>query len=907
MSLGEPVNWSSPSQSPAAQPEYFRYQGEGYVRMGDGTILSKDNYLSRQSALQRQSWIDAANRYDPSASTQAAARAMQAPAYKSPTTNQPVTPEQFFAEHRQLDTQARARDAASYQQQLANAGSAWDTPLPRGVTVDMIPTGGGAFTPAPSGGALAPLRSPAEQRAGFTPLPRSAAVTGEALRQPVNLGVKPPGQPLLAKPGALSSAGQGVLYGGGAAAATWMGGAGFWEGAGAGLGGIAGGGLGGLAGAATGGAAGGALGTIPAPIVGTVSGATVGGYLGGAIGAGVGSGIGSSLGGRLGRFIDNLIPDLSGGSGEYPNELDPAAMDAGPVITPGVPFDPRDGGNFSLYGGVVIRYYSPNNGRYLTNSVVSYSIYTNEFGTVIRYVTCTGLNVPDGGLIDTSTLSVESAGACGVGAPFNPEELSTPPTRSANPARQSSPGAAPRTLPPPIPQPTPTAIDRPWPSIEPQSPADTTPLAPPDSVPNFSPTTTPDQATTTTPESTPTPTDLESPSETPSNLPDNPLTPPVDDPLTPVREPKRIVWPGLSAPSFGGVSTSPLAVAIPVVLLDGLRQKVNTPTGSLINRTQPNPNLQVVKPPPAPTVNIPQPSTCAYERQRVMDIQNKATDVQAQASNPTSGFLGLYGIGIESRLKLGQTFDLLGNVNQFMRKAWETTRIQKVLDLLTFVGVMHNVSMLSRDVGETFFYVLGQALDIVGIDKEDGSQLDIGQIVGTSVNNYVRSVLGDAFVDGVRASYQKANRIVQSASMVIWTIRSISDSTQDLLEWVAENTGKIGNALLRFGVVGERAYKPMSERAQAQHRMRNRFSKLNDTLENADDVFSSASVATSNILEIQDETGELLQNWQGFKTSVVDAVPDPWLANQPVETQIAAEATASVSPEINRADAEKTF
>ncbi|MBE9159718.1 hypothetical protein IQ265_23195 [Nodosilinea sp. LEGE 06152] len=347
-------------------------------------------------------------------------------------------------------------------------------------------------------------------------------------------------------------------------------------------------------------------------------------------------------------------------------------------------------------------------------------------------------------------------------------------------------------------------------------------------------------------------------------------------------------------------------MAIPVVLLEGVRQKVNTPTADLTNRTQPNPSVQVVKPQPVQTANLPQPPTCIYERQRVMDIQNKATDTQQRAANPVSGFPGLYGIGIESRLKLGQTFTLLETLNQFLRKAWETTRMQKVLDFLTFVGVMHNVSMLSRDIGETFFYVLGQGLDIIGIDDEEGNQLDIGEIVGTTVKNYVRSVFGDAFVDGAIDSYRKANRIVQSASMIIWTVRSISDSTQDLLEWVAENTGKIGNALLRFGVVGERAYKPMSERAQAQHRMRTRFSKLTDAAERTEDIVSSASVATSNVLEIQEESGELLENWQGFKSSVIEAVPDPWLANQPVESQIATESAASASPNLTASDAERT-
>jgi hypothetical protein len=49
----------------------------------------------------------------------------------------------------------------------------------------------------------------------------------------------------------------------------------------------------------------------------------------------------------------------------------------------------------------------------------------------------------------------------------------------------------------------------------------------------------------------------------------------------------------------------------------------------------------------------------------VADIQRKATETQQRASNPVSGFPGLYGMGIESRAKLGQTYD---NTEKIIRR-----------------------------------------------------------------------------------------------------------------------------------------------------------------------------------------------------------------------------------------------
>ncbi|PSR15901.1 hypothetical protein C8255_20675 [filamentous cyanobacterium CCP3] len=357
--------------------------------------------------------------------------------------------------------------------------------------------------------------------------------------------------------------------------------------------------------------------------------------------------------------------------------------------------------------------------------------------------------------------------------------------------------------------------------------------------------------------------------------------------------------------TFSGASTSPLAVAIPVVLLEGLRQKVNTPTGDLTNRTQPNPSIQVVKPPPVPVPNVPNPPTCIYERERVRDIQNKATDVQAQASNPTSGFLGLYGIGIESRVKLGQTFDLLGNVNSFMRKAWETSRIQKVLNAMTLITVLHNASMISRDVGETLGYALSQGLDVLGIDDEEGNPLDVNGWFGTQANNFFENLFGAERWHGINETWNKANTVIRSASNIVWTLRSIHDGTQEVLEWTAENTGKIGNALKKWGVVGERAYPWMSERVKAQDKWRRKFGKILDGLEQAEDTASSYAMVISEVSELQQEIGELGEQRRLFADSARDLLPgaDPDNSSIPLIND-EADANATAGPTVTAADME---
>jgi hypothetical protein len=896
MSLGEPINWNAPIQSPAAQPEAFRYQGESYVRMGNGQILQSDAYLAQQSALNNQAWRAAAANYDPDEPTRQAARAMESQPYRSPTTNQPVSREQFFNEHSQIHRQASNQYDAAMRQRIANAGTAWDTPLPSGVTIDMLPTNSGAFAPAPTAGAIVPAR-------------RGAPV-GEAIRQPVNRGAAPRAAPIMARPGAGAGVGQGAIYGGVAAYGAVAGGGGFFEAAGVFAGGIVGGGIGGAAGGAVGGAVAGGVGTIALPVVGTVTGATAGAAVGGTIGATAGTGIGAAAGQGIGRIIDDLIPDFF----DPPNATDPDVFDSGPVIVPGEP-PPFTGGQ-SL--GVLYDVRATGTGAGNDCSPISSPLELNGVpGPIgLQDVHDEAISAQTGGLCPGFSNNLQIVSTRNGAATFfgqgrgskvtgftvtrtdgQPDTGGDPPNardpvRAPNPARPK-PTGDPKPFPSPLPPPAPS--DQPWPESPAQETPDTDPIPPPAPAPNFNPSFAPAPNDQPDADETPTSTDLDSPSPTPPDLDGKNSPPPAGD----------------ISKSIGGTSKgspakpSVLEVVIPIILLEGLRQKVNTPTGDLVDRTQPNPNVQITKVPPVQTATLPQPPTCIYERQRVMDIQNKATDVQEKASNPVSGFPGLYGIGIESRLKLGQTFTLMESVNQFMRKAWETTRIQKVLDLLTFIGVMHNVAMLSRNVGETFLEVVGQGLQAVGIRDEENNVIDVNEVVGDNVEGLLKNVLGVERYNGVSEAWNKANRIISTASAVIWSVRSIADAGQDLMEWTAENTGRIGNALKRWRVVGEDAYPDMSESAKAQHRMRNRFDKVTGALDNAEDRISVFGQATSGVIEIQEETNELAQNFGQFRESVINGVPDPWADNVPIKEANDEDKANSLAPNIEVSDSQK--
>jgi hypothetical protein len=247
-------------------------------------------------------------------------------------------------------------------------------------------------------------------------------------------------------------------------------------------------------------------------------------------------------------------------------------------------------------------------------------------------------------------------------------------------------------------------------------------------------------------------------------------------------------------------------------------------------------------------------------------------------------------------------------MQDFAEKAWKNTKLDKLINLLTLISVLHNAAMLSRDVGETIGELASNMLATVGIKDETGNQLDINELVGTSVRSFVQTIVGAEVYNDVSTTWKKASRIVSSAAMIAYTVRGLHDTSKDVMEWTAENTGKIGNALKRWGVVGERAYPWMSERVKAQDAYRRKFQRVVDGLESLEDTASSLSQVTGDVREIQEEFTELQQQKDAFKTLVSVTPPADVPTSAPESVPIAntetTATTASQSADVAIADAQ---
>jgi hypothetical protein len=231
----------------------------------------------------------------------------------------------------------------------------------------------------------------------------------------------------------------------------------------------------------------------------------------------------------------------------------------------------------------------------------------------------------------------------------------------------------------------------------------------------------------------------------------------------------------------------------------------------------------------------------------------------------------------------GQADGLRGRI----KKVLDRLQIMRILNLMSTIASLHNAAMLSRNLGQT----LGDATStvITAVGRTTGfmsaeESIDVNQIIGEAFDDYMKSALGETVWNGTKESWKKANRILSAASQIMWTIRSINDSRREMLEWIGENTGKIGNALKKYGVVGERAYNWMPEKFNLQTRWEQRITKFREGTENIDDAASSLESVASETINIQDEFLQLKEQRETFENLLTTAETKARPDNTPAKT-----------------------
>ncbi|MEH2357536.1 hypothetical protein [Nostoc sp.] len=238
-------------------------------------------------------------------------------------------------------------------------------------------------------------------------------------------------------------------------------------------------------------------------------------------------------------------------------------------------------------------------------------------------------------------------------------------------------------------------------------------------------------------------------------------------------------------------------------------------------------------------------------------IENSANNVNQNNNQNTANLLDKINAGANAaqlallelmNTKLG---DLIpGGLSGKLQRLSSWMHLDRVLNILIWWQTLHNAYMLSANLGQTLTSAISNVLAAIGIKDAEGSPLEIGEILGSQFDSLAKTVIGESEWGGIKAEYKKWNRIYQAAANLMNSIQSIGYSILSALEVIGSWIASIGNALRKWGEVGDNAYRWMNPTPNFQ----NRFFTALETTEN---VVSQIDSVASEVLSVQETVTQI--------------------------------------------------
>lgn len=174
--------------------------------------------------------------------------------------------------------------------------------------------------------------------------------------------------------------------------------------------------------------------------------------------------------------------------------------------------------------------------------------------------------------------------------------------------------------------------------------------------------------------------------------------------------------------------------------------------------------------------------------------------------------------------------------------------------------------MLSNSITQTLFEGIGTILNVFGIEDADGNPLPVNEIVGEWTENFMKTLIGEETLDGIKEGWKRANRIYQAAANIVFTIQSMIYSLVEILEVVSNYTGRIGNALLRSGTILAGSFNCMNP--QANYLNNGFFRKLY----RVEEAVETVSMVAGEVLNIQESAERLYDQTEEFNEAFQEGV-----------------------------------
>lgn len=237
----------------------------------------------------------------------------------------------------------------------------------------------------------------------------------------------------------------------------------------------------------------------------------------------------------------------------------------------------------------------------------------------------------------------------------------------------------------------------------------------------------------------------------------------------------------------------------------------------------------------------------------------------------------------------------VGAIQEKLGKFSRWARLGQLMNVLTFITTVHNAYMLSNSLGQTFLSMVSNGLAVFGIKDDENQPYDLSSLINKGVEETVKAVVGEANYTTMSTEFKKANRIYQSAANLLFSIQSLRFSIMSALETIGAWSARIGNALRKWGVVGESAYGWMNPSPNFDNKFTQAIQTAEEVVSQVDSVASEVLSAQETVTQIGTQKDELL-NSLGLGTE------KPLTENKPEKDKATASKAVSASPNIEPTD-----
>ncbi|MBD2569694.1 hypothetical protein [Anabaena lutea] len=249
--------------------------------------------------------------------------------------------------------------------------------------------------------------------------------------------------------------------------------------------------------------------------------------------------------------------------------------------------------------------------------------------------------------------------------------------------------------------------------------------------------------------------------------------------------------------------------------------------------------------------------------------------------------------------KLGA--QIVGGIGGKLVDGFKWLQLDRVLNVLTFAATVQNHLMLSNDIGQTLLGAFNNILQLIGIKDDKGQAVNVGEIIGNTIENIIKGIVGTENYATLSLAWSKANRIYQASTNILNSFQGLASSILNGLELVAGQNGKIGNALRKAGQVLDDAYGWMNPQPKI-NRITNFLEGLQQGASTIQQVTQVPLDIISQTTELTNSTTELLKVWKEDDKPENKAAPIP--EPDKLKADEAAAAAASAGKETPEADLE---